>query len=170
MRQLTAELKDAKASKTSEQGSMNERVMQEMQRQLDELKEARDRQDQMLKTVKDARSVRSFGGLGRAGAHVRLFSVHVWVSGPWDNSGGPGLVRQGRVRLTHAAAGLVLFSSFYFFCGLFFFLFSSFSAVPGVSSSAATWCDPSPADTPSKIHAEERCAEGCCRSRRLASL
>lgn len=55
MRQLTAELKDAKTSKSVEQNGMNERIVQEMQSQLNELKESRERQDQMLATVKNAR-------------------------------------------------------------------------------------------------------------------
>lgn len=55
VRQLTAELKDAKAARSVEQGSMDDKIMQEMQKQLDELKESRERQNEMLITVKNAR-------------------------------------------------------------------------------------------------------------------
>lgn len=55
VRQLTQELKDAKADKGVKQGIVEERVVKEMQRQLDELKESRERQDKMLVTVKNAR-------------------------------------------------------------------------------------------------------------------
>lgn len=55
VRQLTAELKDAKAAKTVNQGSMTDKFEQEMRRKLDELEQSRERQKKMLETVTNAR-------------------------------------------------------------------------------------------------------------------
>ncbi|CAM9345119.1 unnamed protein product [Scytosiphon promiscuus] len=57
VRQMTAELKDAKASKVVEQDSIDNRVVKELERQLDELKESRKRQDEMLVAITQSRDM-----------------------------------------------------------------------------------------------------------------